>query len=1061
MKKVLVLVVMFFILSSFAYANNQVSYYKFSSTLTDEWGSNTLTAAVSETYSSNYPIYATSGNGANASYNFTGANSLISTEELGRMFCNGAEANGTLSFWYNVTDGTTLTLYEFKDEVTMRTQIREDYNLTFENNLGGTNYLIGFISKPLKLYHIAYVYNSLEGIKLYVNGKLNASKAITGTCTNGAGADRWGSAANGIDEFFTGIFDELQYHNRSMSAEDVLNVYNYGFQNGSMGNVFVHNATIFPSSPDIIDKLACGYNVSASNSSTLVNVSITWFTSNTSGTLFINNDTYDQTFTSVIQHRLLRTNATGGNFSGTLKENTKYKCQVTVTDGKHTTRLNSTVVDLESPTITLNPSNAFNRGNFSLISQYIGNFTLNISFADNHKLFAYSINITQAGNIIFNYTNTSDSLGQTASFIKELSKSSFSKGLVNITIMVSDSHTDQSIADYNPSLRTSQINYNTAEGNAISIRSESLAITKTTKLKDRYDFNFNFIDKQITDRIFHVTSDKKIHYLSDSIYPAHFVIPNGNQGNWIDFSGSPSRPTVKKLTDLHYTVSIKNLEPTIKFNSIGGQNVRTESYTWFNGNTTMTPVRGLSNHTNIFVLNITKSETINGIWADFIFNGTRQNDTFQTNFTDFMLFTNNHIPPDVNISENLTYMWNISVIQGDLNTTSFNVSRNFSNNNLFITNCNNAVLTSIKTLNFSLKNEIGQALVSGDMTSIISIWSDSSIKKPFSFAFTGVETAAICKFPDFAELNSSIQVSYESSGFDPRQFTSEKRLSNATTAIDLFLLAQNNGTTVFIFVRDENDQAITGAFVTIQRFFPAENKFKTTEVLATGFNGEVASLLVLNDVTYKFIVTKDGVDLPIIGGNTDKVYSNLLYLNVKTVPAVLDNYFSYQDMGFTLTCDNKTSTVTLTYSDPSGRNLKTCLRTIRKTAMTDIIINETCKTSSSDSIIHIINSTASVLYMSTGRVVIDNENQTYPLGQCSIDNRADHVVYGNLGLLLGFLLAISLIVIGATVDTGTGILFSIIALITTSLMGFLAISASALSALVILFLMAMARQKRL
>ena len=72
-------------------------------------------------------------------------------------------------------------------------------------------------------YHIVGTYDGVRA-RLYVNGVLENSRAVTGNVADSIGAFVIGSR-NGVSNFFSGSIDEMRFYNRPLSADEVSQLY--------------------------------------------------------------------------------------------------------------------------------------------------------------------------------------------------------------------------------------------------------------------------------------------------------------------------------------------------------------------------------------------------------------------------------------------------------------------------------------------------------------------------------------------------------------------------------------------------------------------------------------------------------------------------------------------------------------------------------------------------------------------------------------------------------------------------------------------------------------------
>ena len=82
-------------------------------------------------------------------------------------------------------------------------------------------------------------------------------------------------------------------------------------------------------------------------------------------------------------------------------------------------------------------------------------------------------------------------------------------------------------------------------------------------------------------------------------------------------------------------------------------------------------------------------------------------------------------------------------------------------------------------------------------------------------------------------------------------------ISNTTQYITLYLVDTNTSKLTQINVKDSIGNTVSGAQITVQRFYPANASYQTVTITGeTGNDGNVMTYLVPNDVYYRFTVTE-------------------------------------------------------------------------------------------------------------------------------------------------------------------------------------------------------------
>ena len=334
------------------------------------------------------------------------------------------------------------------------------------------------------------------------------------------------------------------------------------------------------------------------------------------------------------------------------------------------------VIDTVTPTITINPNNAFNTSNLSSHIQYLNFMFLNITFEDETNLFGALINVTKDGVTFFNYTNITLNNTLSHNFTRNLITTSWPDGVFDIEVTVADGSTAFAIEDYDISKFISRITFDTAEGNKVNIIGSGSISTEYTKKKDRYEFGFNYLTSK-KERKFTVRCDNELFYMNNPNKKGHFVCWNSAEknGNWIDFEGIGDDYSVKKINDKEYEITFNNLplSKKVSIKSIGGLNKVTENFQWFKGSTTNTfSAMATSGSEQEFKINVSLDfDLVKNVTAKFSYNDTSRTVT-RTDSAASILFESTFTVPDVN--QTLTLSWFLNVTQRNDNTYSFSVN---------------------------------------------------------------------------------------------------------------------------------------------------------------------------------------------------------------------------------------------------------------------------------------------------------------------------------------------------------------------------------------------------
>jgi len=564
---------------------------------------------------------------------------------------------------------------------------------------------------------------------------------------------------------------------------------------------------------------------------------------------------------------------------------------ITCEDKVYGTLLNSTTntifVDTQSPTITINPSNAFTATNTSTIDNYKSTeFPLNITFEDERDLFAMEINITNAtGHTVFNRTNTSLS-GLTYDYTEIVNNSNWTAGLYNIEVIVSDSHTASKIGDYNSIKQKDKLIFNTKEKNLVIIEADDAINSDAIKKYDRYQFEFSYPKTKTTDIVYHVKSDNKIYYRPDSSYKAHFIIwnPSTKTGNWVDFEDVTLKDyTVQKVSDNYYTVTFKMPEEGIdkvKFNSIGGLNVVTENYEWFRGSTSQsytTPV--LTNVSTSFYLNVTNASTISDINARFFYNYTEYSVTKTT--SDDYGFKATITTPSIELgSQTFNFTWNVSINQTD--GTQYNFSE-----------LNNQTVSTAQ-INITMLDELNHSLI----TETLDVY----------YVGEGRHYTTDTGYILIGNLSPSIPyIEIENDNY-PRRGYYITISENITTYLTAYLLRSTASTQETTFTIQASDLSrIEGARMTFYRMI--NMTYVEVGQVETDYAGQAALTLDTKN-KYRIVVEADGYPIKTLDL---RPLQTTYTITLQVTGAGFENVF--EGIAYTITPTNRSTNVSQDYTD--------------------------------------------------------------------------------------------------------------------------------------------------
>ena len=506
------------------------------------------------------------------------------------------------------------------------------------------------------------------------------------------------------------------------------------------------------------------------------------------------------------QHLVITNASSPANWTTNVSVSNTYYYRASCWNATRGMSINSTLrtwtYDLISPSISINANNEFSNSNYSQINQFDDIFRFNLTFEDNNSLFGYLINITRNNVVYYNETNISLS-GTSYVYNKDIDISTWETGVYNISVLVADSHTDEYIKPYGVFKTNKLLEFDTDEGNYITIESNDNAATDYKKYEDRYEFSFDFADNKKATRTFHLTADKPIIHLPNSTYKGHFVVWNSGKGNWIDFEGVEQIPIITKLSDYHYLVTFDNLDEAITFKSIGGLNSIQKNYTWYRGNYTLANPDTFILTNTFLQLNITTNKSIKDINATLFYNGIKYNGTSKTNLTTFFSFRNNFTA--LSIDGIYPFYWEVTTLQGNFNTTKFNISNTQLVTLFGIGNCTTFNTT---TVIFNILNEdFPTSHLNATLEVDAIFWvGDRNNANNFTQSFPVNQTHILCLNNENLTIFADMYIKYQvPNSFTHRYYIVNTTFSNETKTYQLFNFQNQTGkSTLAVNIRNAN-----------------------------------------------------------------------------------------------------------------------------------------------------------------------------------------------------------------------------------------------------------------
>ncbi len=260
-----------------------------------------------------------------------------------------------------------------------------------------------------------------------------------------------------------------------------------------------------------------------------------------------------------------------------------------------------------------------------------------------------------------------------------------------------------------------------------------------------------------------------------------------------------------------------------------------------------------------FLTNITLLNGTNFYASKLIYNGTSYDGTINNiNGNDYQISKKIDIPL-FNSQVNISWFWNLIYEKSDGSFLNQNLSSNTQTVNIInISSCSGQVNTTL--LNFTAWNEEDLTnLKPYDFYGTFDYWlGGGSVKKNISFSNTNVNSKSICSKNITHQFKSDATVQYEKTNFIKRSYyLVNNSLTNITQNISLYFLNTSSSTSFIIDILDQNQLAIEGAYIYIQRYYPGTGTFNTIEMAKTNKAGSTIGHFEAETEDYRIIVQKN------------------------------------------------------------------------------------------------------------------------------------------------------------------------------------------------------------
>lgn len=1011
MKKLLILALLFFLAAPFANAapTGGSLFWNMNDTLLDQWGVNngTATGAV---YSTDYPTFNISGDGGAKSIQFNGINQWVDGDSENEDANKGADYSISLWAKLNTTSAHQVLLTNNQDA---NDRIFIAYNPTGGGEISfstfdgvATGASSGAYTTANSWVHIVATY-TLSGTveKLYLNTTLQGGSSYYG----GAGGQtlRLGAASDGTLDL-NGSIDEVKIFNYTLNQTEINNLFNY---NNIAGLDTVSNFTITCQNVDGDTLNNCtAYIEGDENYST------------TNGTIV----------TNILDNSTQLWNITIGSDDYINRSYTNYNVTSDLT------------AELHQATIELRSYEKISGNNISTFEIDLS-ATTSTGATIEGDTFTHSDNpSTNYGSNTNLYTQTSTSSGNMRSYF-----------YINITS--ADSGLDYYLQHYieavqfasssvnieyyycNDTMNESNITWNNQDTEVINcdgtpFHSEVMTDLSTgwqsVSISDQAhdDADGLFIIRVVAEPEDYSWHTRQIRMSSteDGSTPPYVSIEGSNLGTYNTTTGVIGLNTTLGSYNYNWTHP-----PGLYFDESGlsfvaanaTQNISLDDFGYVN-------------------LSILAVDALNGSSIA----------TFTANITslNYTLWTGEETSTTTNITSftliNGTYNVTVDVDGYSYGIQQVNITAYQQNLTIY--------LQPENALNISIYKESTNTLLSGINFTIDIITANDTINLTTDNGTHWVEGLAAGEVEiRYAEaVNNSYEGRVYFVNLTDRSYHE----------IRLYLLNSTISDLITLDLIDQNGDDLEGAIIKAQRFYPAENLYRTVAMTKSNFNGQGSIDLVKKttqaNIFYKFIVEVGGV----VREETEAteinpVSADILYFTIQTQADVFESWDAIDDVSGSLTFDETTNRFSFVWSDTTGLVRQGCLQVIRQLPNREIEICDSCTESTSATILCSVNDTGD-FYLARAFIDTTTENSEYTVATLTHSFFNRYETFGDTGVFLAFIFVLTMAGVGIWNPIVAGSL-AVVAVIFSVLIGFVYLSWASIISLIIIGGILWARSK--
>lgn len=564
-----------------------------------------------------------------------------------------------------------------------------------------------------------------------------------------------------------------------------------------------------------------------------------------------------------------------------------------------------------------------------------------------------------------------------------------------------------------------------------------------------------------------INDPTNISYIDSSIILNFTSNVNSNCSRQLDNSSFIGLGEIYNTTSSYSIVTVNNLGPhniTVRCNFVNSTVNMTANATVFFSSATHKIISSsyepnlLQGQSTSYTISILYGSFVSSISGSVVINGTVYSGSVNILNSSYMTISKTTTAPFIyGLADTISHYWNLTLVLPN-GSISYDVSpyENQTVSSFQLISCGGVSNTT--TLNFSVFDEQTMSPLFTDFKGSFDVkQSPGSAAIHFNFSFINKSSNAFCIYPTTATLYVDALISYNATTTNSTvypiryYFLSNAIITNVSNNISLYGLDNNSGfDLVPITVKSAAGQSKAGAFVSVRKFYPAENMYRLVAMGLTDVQGVARVFMQVPNYYYSFVITEGST----VVATTSKQLMIASGTTV-TVPTTLQNYYIYHNSVFASCTSNSTSMiVSCSYTDTSGLAAIYNLTVIQRGALLDTPLCSKISTSASSTLICDVAGIVNGSYPWFFTAYYDNPS-SITSGSLDIGLTAR---YGNTGIFLALIIFVTLALIGVFAPEAV-ILFGLGALILVSILQLVALQVSVIAALFVAMLIYIVKKK--